>query len=266
MVKDQRLNYEAFFESLVGTPTATDAFREHLATGTREGLYSSKTEGDYYNRLTHTLSAIVHEHVSGMLTKHSDISIYDRAARNIKVGGVRLTVNALRGVGNLYERHARDKHKVPIPQYRSGVERSVAHALGFMWSLASRSAMDSAVSIYAAQAGVDPSKRWRQLWYNRKAALDVKPWGENLEKAFVVKQDAEGQVELSVRHRPLRTTREGHCPAIEVKMPDGSRGLWQYLNIIGEIAATEIYSRQFPIVDDDFHGRSCPVGFADLEQ
>lgn len=237
-----------FFDPLVGTPEATENTRAWLVQAVREGLDTVEVS-DPYDRLRLGLMVLVDRYISSRPLAVRQGYKPDSLAHNIGLGGVHMTINALKRVGSLYAQHVRGAQGAPVPQRRAGVERSVAHTLGLIWSLANRDMDSAAISVEALRVGGNPRNKTRQMISrfrtSRRGKLEI-----TMAKTFAATRDKDGQVSIVPRHRPMEATSEDHCPAVDERTLAGDKSLWRYLHLVGEVAITEIFARQFPIVED----------------
>ncbi|HSX16155.1 MAG TPA: hypothetical protein VLF40_05160 [Candidatus Saccharimonadales bacterium] len=258
------LDFDAFFVPLVGTPEKTQVFHNRLVGAVRNEQHDSALPDDPYLRLRAGLMAVVAERAPAMVIRSVGRDFNERVENNINNGGTELTVQALRAIGGWYARNARDKSGELIPQRRSGVERDVAHALGFMLSLANRDNWAASVTANSIMLGYNPHRvdsRWHRVMARVKRFVGLQPYPDGLDYAFAATQpDVEGQIRVSPKYRPLPATNERRCPALGERLPDGRHSLWEYVNVIGDVAINEIFQHQFPIIDDaEPREASCPA-------
>ncbi len=244
--------YAGFFNSLVGTPQAVEKFQSTLT----DYINNPVAAGDRYDRLLLGLTNIIYktalDQLPATLTTSRGERSPEQVAGTIAIGGGKLTVAMLRAIGTLYELNAGG-----VPQYYGNVQDSVRKGLGHLWSLARMDRETSMHNLAANHLGLNPRN---PLWGPRFRAQrgKVEAQDVNFVNAFKVLRGKRGQLELELRYRNWsgkprkpRKPRE-HCPATKVRtevVPGRTeRGLWLYLQAVGEVAMTEIYPRQFEIV------------------
>jgi hypothetical protein len=75
----------------------------------------------------------------------------------------------------------------------------------------------------------------------------------NFTRAFKVIEDADGQLSFEPRHRNRDGTEGRRCPATyartEVAPGCYEPSLWRFLQVIGDVAMTEIFPTQFSIAN-----------------
>jgi hypothetical protein len=237
--------FSDFFDPLVGTPEAADQFKASLARAV-EGHFPDYLPADPYDRLERGLVAEVDrftERQGGFSI--AELRYWDDMGRKIKLGGVYLTVAALRAAGT----HYRDL--AVVPQDHERVEQSVRTATGYVLGLAMRNQDTALMNISAARRGMNPRDQSRRKLFAEWAGEEYITPGIDLTEVFTSTTDQNGQLTLSVRYRPLGAATGERCPATyaRTETADGrtEASMWRYLQTIGGVTMSEIYPAQFPI-------------------
>ena len=238
-----------FLDPLVGTAQATDSFRDRLVQFVSSPAEDMPTSSDPYSRLIVGLEAEVDSFTRAQ-SRGADPEAWRHFGTVIKFGGVEVAVEALRAEGALYERHAR------VPQDPANVQRSTKRVLSHVLSLAMMDSAAAADNLNANRLGLNPRSRVLKpvlAIAKKKAVTNVVGFG--LARTFRAQQDAEGQVHIQLRHRNRGRETERRCPATQVKTEIApgqfELSLWRYLQVIGDVAMTEIFPRQFDIIQPD---------------
>jgi hypothetical protein len=233
---------EAFFEPMVGKESkASD-----LLTGLRFDIAATDEFGDPFNTLRGSVFEAMRDAARANYTNDQSERWLSMAA----VGqiGVGLAIESLRTLGELYE-------QTSVPQQQSLVRDNAGRTMRHIRGIAFRNTDDGIKNAWGVHKGISPNNPLIWLYSRQKTrslrntGLPASPYKVD-KRAFRTKLE-DGQLIAWPRHKLAGPVSGLRCPATNVKVDRGERrvpALSSLLGILSEVAVTDIYPGQFPII------------------
>lgn len=252
---------QAFITNIVGAPERVEALQANLRQEVRIGREKLEAQQGKRPGWVHVGGKInpyetVFEGIRGQFeaTRKKYVPYHDfssnpmaqaiYSAEQNGLSGITVALMALNGLGEVYAKHA------TYPQTRSRVACSVGKTLRTVQLIAFNDTRIGRRNVSAMMVGTNPKRRLRTAIRMRSTGGNVGAGIPLDERSFTI-GDTDGQLVVSPRFMPLRTSKEGAgCPATATRIESEGRtlpGLHTLLHAVGEVVLDEIYPYQFDI-------------------
>lgn len=236
--------FEQFYEPLVGSKEAVAAFQSELTDIVAPA--TSAAEG--YDSLRSGTTFIIRETVEVCVRTLEEPDRRDlvrwRTLRSNGIFGANTAIAALQAVGDAYGKYA------VVPQDEQVVRRSMHHAIGRVFGVAHSGSVIGLTNMVALREGLNPRNPLHYP-FMLTSVLANDQLNTDFHKGFVPQIDeSTGQIDVRPRHQRLKRALNRQCPA-SFASSDTERGkkasLYVFLSVIGDVAMSEIYPKQFDI-------------------